>query len=235
VGRKAKLKKQRREERRKAIDEVWRYFTSRYFLTQVRKMILDSGASADSCICCTKVLMQIGESLCLNVQPLVVEANVFNPVFAKHVVKHGLNPSEEEMKRLGEAGGRFVVLGAREDREAGANKWPGHLVLLASAKGKSPVVIDLSIDQAHRPKKDILITEPVVFGVPDGFTRGEYCAVGQVGTEVGALCFVYRAFPEDKSYEVSPDWQRDYAAKAHDGVPVDGLPSLTEQPRLLED
>ena len=230
MGRNARLKRERREKRQQELDEAWAYFTSRHFLREVRRMILDSGALASSCICCTKVLCQIGESLGLDVRPLVVETSVFNPVFTEHIEKNGLDPSDDEMREMGEKGGRFVVLGARDEREpSGPNMWPGHLVALMQAKGKPPTVIDLSIDQANRLKKDILITEPVVFGVPSEFAKGTVLAQGIVGTKAGKICFVYRAFPDDKSYEVSPDWNRDYAARAHDKIDLGDIPEKTPE------
>jgi len=228
MGRNSRRKRERRQARRESLNEAWAYFTSRTFLKEIRRMILDSGARADSCICCTKVLTQVGASLELKVRPLVVETTVYNPPFAEWIEKNGLDPSEEEMHRLGEAGGRFVVLGAREERTPEPNKWPGHLVCLVEASGKPTTVVDLSIDQANRPKKDINITEPLIFGVPTDFVDGTGCAIGHTGTKAGPICFVYRAFPDDKSYEVSPDWKRDYGAKAHDGVPIERLTLETE-------
>ncbi len=228
MGRNARAKRERREKRRQQLNEAWSYFTSRHFLREVRRMILDSGALASSCICCTKVLCQLGENLGLDVQPLVVETAIYNPVFTEFIEKNGLDPSDEEMREMGEKGGRFVVLGARDVREpSGPNSWPGHLIALMRAKGKPPTVIDLSIDQANRPKKDILITEPVIFGVPVGFAKGTFVAQGIAGTEAGKICFVYRAFPNDTSYEASPDWQRDYGAKAHDKIDLGDLPEKT--------
>ena len=222
MGRNARLKKQRREEERRKINEAWGFFTSRGFLNQVRKMILDSGASVNSCICCTKVFVQLANTVGLNAIPLTVEASVFNPVFADWIEVNGLDPSDEDMVRMGEKGGRFVVLGARDERQPkDSNSWPGHLVAVISAKGKPTTVIDLTIDQANRPKKDILIRDPLVFGVPDNFTDGGVVATGFMGTKAGKIAFVYRAFPEDTSYEVSPDWQRDYAAKTHDKIEIE--------------
>lgn len=220
MGRQSKLKHERRQERQRSLDEAWSFFTSRKFLRQVRKMILDSGAMVTSCICCTKVFVQLAETVGLDARPLTVETSVFNPVFADWIEQHGLNPSDADVHKLGQAGGRFVVLGARDDREAAENAWPGHLVAVLRAKGKPTTIVDLSIDQANRPAKDINITEPLVFGVPDNFVEGRSVASGFVGTQAGKICFVYRAFPEDTSFEVSPDWQRDYGATTHNKIEI---------------
>jgi hypothetical protein len=227
MGRKARLKRERREKRKADLDEAWGYFTSRSFLKEVRRMVLDSGATPDSCIACTKVLCELGKDLGLEIGPMVVETSIYNPVFADYIEQHGLDPSAEDMMRLGSAGGRFVVLGSRLDREPEPNKWPGHLVAVMRAKGKPTTVIDLSIDQANRPKKDINIVDPQVFGVPSDFDGGTFVAIGFTDTKVGKICLVYRAVPDDKSYEDSPDWQRDYQARGHDKIEFEGLPEKT--------
>jgi len=219
MGRNARLKRERREKRRKSLNEAWLFFTSRGFLKQVRQMILDAGANVNSCIACTKILVELGTTVGLDIRPLTVEASVFNPVFTEHIKEHGIDPEEDDMVRLGEAGGRFVVLGARDEREPnGPGMWPGHMVAVMRAKGKPVTVIDLSIDQASRPKKDINIVDPLVFGVPDEFTQGTSVATGIYGTKVGQICFIYRGFPEDTSYEAAPDWQRSYEARTHDKI-----------------
>jgi hypothetical protein len=229
MGRKSKLKHARKEKRQRSLDEAWDFFTSRKFLWQVRKMILDSGAKISSCICCTKVYSELAATVGLEVRPLTVEASVFNPVFAAHIEKSGLDPTDAEMKTLGEAGGRFVVLGARDDDVAEPGMWPGHLVAVLRARGKPTTIVDLSIDQASRPAKDIVVTDPLVFGVPDDFVLGKSVATGFVGTKAGKICLVYRAFPEDMSFEASPDWRRDYGAKTHDKIEVIP-PETTEKP-----
>lgn len=213
MGRKGRLKLERRLARRQSINDAWGFFTSRRNLFQIRKMILDSGAKVNSCICCTKVLVELGEATGLDIRPLTVETTVFNPVFADFIEKKGLDPTEEDMHAMGKAGGRFVVIGSRRDGDAEPGCWPGHLVAVMRAAGKTPVVIDLTIDQANRPNKDIHITDPLVFGVPSGFLMGRAIATGFYPTKAGKICFVYRAIPNDTTYEASPDWQRDYGAR----------------------
>ena len=225
MGRNARLKKARQEKRQQSLDDAWRFFTSRGFLKQVRQMMLDAGTNINSCIACTKILVELGVTVGLDIRPLTVEASVFNPIFTEHIKEHGIDPDEDDMVRLGEAGGRFVVLGARDDREPKPGMWPGHMVAVMRAKGKPTTVIDLSIDQAHRPKKDINIIDPLVFGVPEGFVQGSAVATGICVTSAGQICFIYRAFPGDTSFEAAPDWQRDYGAKTHDKIEIETPPS----------
>lgn len=222
MGRAARIKKQQRQAE---LRTRWREFIGTEFLRAVRAHILASGAQSDSCICSTKVVIQLAEQFNLRAEPLVVEASVFNPVFADHFQQHGIGVDEDTMRRLGESGGRFVVLGCRADREpAGPNKWPGHLVAVvhppAGLANATPHIIDLSIDQAHRPNKSIVVEEPIAFPTPDqDFLQGKSVSIGYVKTSAGLLCFLYRAYPEDHSYDVSPDWQRSYVAGPESGQP----------------
>ena len=185
-------------------------------------MIHDAGANGSSSICCTKVLVELGQDVGLDIQPLVVETSIFNPVFTKWIETNGLNPSPEEMKTMGEAGGRYVILGPRDDSQPRKEEtWPGHLVAIMRAKGKPPTVLDLSVDRANRPLKDIQIDGPIVFGAPDDFITGGSVASGIYPTKVGKICFVYRAFPEDRGFEDHDEWKKSYGAKTHDKIDIE--------------
>ena len=225
MGRNSRVKKLRRAQRQHSLNEAWGYFTSRHFLRQIRRMMLDAGAAHNSCVAACKVYCQIAETVGLDARPLTVETSVFNPVFAEFIKQHGLDPSEEQMREMGEQGGRYVVLGARDEGDEGdegetpsESNWSGHLVAILSANGRRPVVVDLTIDQANRPDKDILIPDPIVFEAPPGFVDGVGVATGYCVTPAGLNAMVYRAFPEDISFESSPEWQLDYAARAHDKI-----------------
>jgi hypothetical protein len=229
VGRNARLK---RERKLKRVREGWDQFLHPSYLAEIRKMILSSGTTPDSCICGTKVLCQIGASLDLRVEPLVVEAYIYNAGFVLHFANNDFNITEADMKKIVEGGGRFVVLGRRIEPQEPPKpgKWAGHLVAVVHPpKGvnEQPRVVDISIDQAHHPENGLLLQEPAIFPVVKGFLSGANSAIGL--TEVGGvqMCMIYKAHPDDTSYEASPDWQRDYEAKAHDGVPIDRLPEKT--------
>jgi hypothetical protein len=230
MGRNARLKKQRRIQRNQ---EAWDQFLKPGYLTEIRQMILASGATADSCICATKVLCQIGESLGLRVKPLVVEAYVYNAAFVMHFANYGFDVDEKVMAEIAERGGRYVAVGCRQDpdRVPEEGKWLGHLVAVVFPPRDvqaRPHVVDISMDQAHRPEKGLLLQEAITFPIPSKrFLTGNEDAIGL--TDVGGvkMCIAYKAYPGVTDYEVSPDWQRDYEAKAHDSVPLDGLPQET--------
>jgi transcription elongation factor Elf1 len=234
VGRKARLKRERRQKRREILDESWRFFTSRGFLRQVRQMIHDAGIDVHSSVAATRIFCELGHDVGLNIQPLSVEVNVYNPVFTAYIEKNGLNPSDEEMTEMGEAGGRYVCLGSKdEDRPRAEGTWLGHLVAVMLVKGKPATVVDLTIDKAHRPTDDIALVDPLIFGCPPGFLDGKDVAEGIIGTPKGKICLVYRAIPDDLSFEGHIDWTRDYAAKAHDKIDFGEMPQAAPAPSGL--
>jgi hypothetical protein len=229
VGRNAKLKKKRREKRRREINESWPYFTSRRFLGEVQRLYRDSGANPESSVGCVKVLQEIGDEVGLTIKPISVEVTVYNPTFAAHIEEHGLNPSPEEVHRLGEAGGRYVVLGSRGQKQKDEDNWRGYLVALLTASNKPPTVIDISIGQATRLADGIVCDRPLVFGIPEGFFKGTHCTVGFEPGPNGKICFVYRALPDDTGFESTVDWLRDYGAKAHDKIDFGDMPEETPE------
>lgn len=222
MGKNARRKKKRREERRRLLNENWAYFTSGRFLGEVQRLIRDSGMSLESSVGCTKVLKEIADELLLNIQPVSVEVSVYNPIFADHIAQHGLDPSDEDMNRLGDAGGRFVTIpGERKNDE---ENWYGYVVALMTAKGKPPTILDISIEQATRVEHGIICNRPMVFGVSEDFLQGECLAVGFQPVPEGRNCYTYRALPDDKGFEKTLDWRRSYGARAHDKVDFGDMP-----------
>jgi len=233
MGKNANLKKKHRAKRRREINEGWPYFTSGRFLGEVQRLIRDAGIDLESSVGCTKVLHEIAREVGLSLTPISVEATVYNPIFAEHIRKHGLNPSDEDMHRLGEAGGRFVTLGARNKKNDEEN-WHGYVAALLKAPGKPTTLIDIAIGQATRLEHGIVCDRPMVFGTPSGFIRGTHVAVGFSAGSNGKVCYVYRAFPDDKGFENTVDWKRSYGAKAHDKIEFGDMPEKTKDVVSLE-
>jgi hypothetical protein len=233
MGRNARRKKERREERRRVLNENWAYFTSGRFLGEVQRLIRDSGVRLESSVACTKVLKEIGDELMLDIQPVSVEVTVYNAVFADYIAEHGLNPSDEDMHRLGEEGGRYVVLGPR-DKKNDEENWHGYVVALMKAKDKPPTILDISIEQATRLEQGIICNRPMVFGISPDFLEGECMAVGYQHSANGMNCYTYRAIPDDTGYEKTLDWCRSYGAKAHDKVDFGDMPEAApEEPSVV--
>lgn len=228
MGRKSKLKRKRNEEKRRIVNENWVYFTSGRFLGEVQRLIRDSGVSLESSVACTKVLKEIADELMLDIQPISVEVTVYNATFATYIAEHGLNPPDEEMHRLGEEGGRFVVLGAR-GQENDEKNWHGYVVALMRAKKKPPTILDISIEQATRMEHGIICNRPMVFGVSPDFLSGDCLAVGYQHSASGMNCYTYRAIPDDDGFKRTLDWTRSYGAKAHDKIDFGDMPETIQE------
>ena len=82
---------------------------------------------------------------------------------------------------------------------AEAGNWSGHLVALVENK----YLLDLSIDQASRPERGLLL-EPFFIEVPSGFMQGSGISVT---TSQGAE-LQYWARPADKSFLQAGDWRK---------------------------
>ena len=178
------------------------------FLGQIRAKILASGARVDSCILSTKAMCMIARGLGLRARPLTVETTIVNPVFATWIRARPLGtPIPDDVAyRLGDEGGRFVVVGDRTE-PAKPGFWSGHLVAIVDSPYVTapPRLIDLSIDQAHRPKKRINLTGPITFPVEHTeFLQG----TAEAHYNLDDLLIVYVAHPNDNSYSDSPDWLR---------------------------
>jgi len=78
--------------------------------------------------------------------------------------------------------------------------WPGHLVAYGDGK-----LIDLSIGQASRPSKGILLA-PIVCSCPGKFLHEDGSTL-ELGLPNGAL-LLYQARPSDRSYRHSVYWTR---------------------------
>jgi hypothetical protein len=229
VGRNARRKKKRREERQRELHEMWSYFKSGRFLGEVQRLIRDAGFNPRSSVGCTKVLKEIGDGLKLSITPVSVEVSIYNSIFTDHIIEHGLNPSDEDMHRLGEAGGRFVTLGSRSQKTEDADKWHGYVVALLKVPNKPDTIIDISIEQATSVADGIICSRPQIFGIPPGFLTGTHVAVGYQPIPNGRNCYVYCAIPDDNGFEQTTDWNRDYGAKAHDQIDFGDMPQVAPE------
>ena len=236
MGRKAKLKQQRRQARREEINEVFDYCTNGRFLGEVQRLIRDSGANAVSSATCVRVLHDIVAEVTEHVEivPLSVEAIAYNHVFADLIQRSGLDPLPGMVVELGDQGGRYAVLGA-EDRKNESEDWYGHLVALVKAKGKPNLVIDMAIARINAPEDGILFKRPVVFVPPEGFVEGDSIATGfEVGPDGEKLALVYRVYPDDTGYTETVDWNRDYGIRVHDKIDFGDMPLVAPCPEGME-
>jgi hypothetical protein len=155
----------------------------------------------DSCIysvaCAVDILRRFG----VEGHPFPCKVMIANKKFADMEKQLGGWPTEPgELEQDWLPCGAYSVgigFGARQP-----GKWDGHL-LLHVVTSHLPYVVDLSIDQASRPDKDIDLDGLVTGGVvPQSFIQGEPLRVG-----FSNGCFaVYYPQPDNLTYLQSPDW-----------------------------
>jgi len=203
-------------------EKLMQRFLDPMHLLYLRKQILSSGARVDSCIWSIRVLIEITRAKWsrIKISPLTVELFVFNKIFADWIRENGFEIPPSVGVRLGAMGGRYLVIGDREHiPEEG--KWPGHLVAIARTTTGEDYLIDLSIDQAHRPQKGISLREPLAFKITKpNFLQGKAIETGNVND----CLLVYAPHLEDKSYETTPDWTKHYELLIGNDDPMGFLP-----------
>lgn len=124
---------------------------------------------------------------------LTVKVQIFNRI--QWLKTHGLPNDEASCKAYNDAGGAFVSVG---EGEVPDGHWSGHLVVIVPNTSEDQhTMLDLTIDQAHKPEWDIDLLDKVLrIEVDDQFVSGK--APRQC--EVNGLLLIYRAYPDDDSY-----------------------------------
>lgn len=243
MGRNGRIKRERRSSRQRSVKETADARTrlaalllSRPVIEQCRKAVLDAGAIRESCILSTRVFVDLALSMGFRCAEVVVESCAMNPVASvinKGMEEHGAEHARDEdtLRELQERGGYIVVLGAiAEGEPPEPGFWVGHLVAMFEDPSGQLHLVDVSLDQATRPKKCMLL-RPTAFPVPDEFLDGVKIARLSMETPDGECLIDYQARPDEMGYLQSPDWARRFQTKLStkpDGSPVI---SILEAPR----
>jgi hypothetical protein len=162
---------------------------------EARPLILEHWA-AYSCIASTRVAIDVLGAFGIVAEARPVHAYIFNAPLWKRL-EAGEQPAAGEIDRLFAIDGSWSI-GLGFGGDMGANKWPGHLVALVR---RPQVLVDLSLDQASRPERQIDLG-PIIAPIrgPE-FLRGE----GQIVGEVNGTVVAYETIDEH-GYTLSPDW-----------------------------
>lgn len=158
------------------------------------------GFDKDSCIAATRVGLDVLGHFGVAAAPLTVEAEVFNAIQIQLLRERGGPP--KDWKEAGEwmrQGAWAHGIGTRESR--GREGWPGHLVMIVGERQ----LVDLSIGQANKPEKGIVLGEPIVCEVTRPFMQERERLVL---TKDGIL-LTYLARSRDLSYRQRPEWRSD--------------------------
>ena len=245
MGRNGRIKRTRRSSRAREAQEVKDSRTklaalllSRPVVEQCRKAVLDSGAVTNSCILSTRVYVDLALSLGFRCAELVVEACAMNPVasaIGKGLEEHGSDRARDAdaLRELVERGGYVVVLGAIDEGEVlKPGHWVGHLVALLEDPTGQLHLVDVSLDQATRPKKCMLLRS-TAFPVPDDFVDGVRIARLSMETPDGECLIDYQARPDEMGYLRAPDWSRRF--QVHLTTKSDGSPVVTIHEHHVEE
>lgn len=150
----------------------------------------------DSCIASSRIGQLVLAHFGIRSQPLAVRVLIFNGPLWRRLAR-GDRPERGQVEQLYQEDGSWSVgLGFPSGRPEG---WPGHLILISSAP---KLLIDLSLDQASRPKRGIEL-RPLLRATTAPFLRGEE----ELPVQMGTTALAYQAMPGERSYLSSPDWQ----------------------------
>lgn len=133
---------------------------------------------------------------------LTVRAQIFNPVLTAWVKEHGFPSDPDSQDRCDAAGGRMIGLGVGPVGSLPPGRWAGHLVVtVPNLFGDRHAISDITITQACKPDWGIEFPT-ILFRVPDTFLTGET----EFKAAANGSLIVYKAFPEDRSYDKSTHW-----------------------------
>lgn len=177
-------------------------------VTETRPRVLEH-FSPDSCVATTRILIDVLEYFGVPGKPYAVEVAVFNQEARLILESDGLEAVAEAVhaRSTEETGGPWTLgLGLNIDTEDGA----GHVVVGVPGMG---VLLDGSIDQVSRPRKNILL-EPFAVHIPEtGFFSHPDGQCGFTTTVNGhESTLVYTRSPVNR-YAKSPNWRRQLDGK----------------------
>lgn len=164
-------------------------------LVELGRPVILSRWRSDSCVASTAIGMKVLRRFGIESYPLPVQMGAYNEVFLEML--EGLGNLQEEpapdVQQYWLERGAWSI-----EVDEDASDGIGHLVLSTKRH-----LIDLSLDQASRPHKGIVL-EPHACEVPNSFHEGE-----AFGTTINRTLVIYRKNPTRRAFLESPDWTDD--------------------------
>jgi hypothetical protein len=159
----------------------------------------------DVCVGATRIACLALAEVGIKASPLTTRVDAMSPRYRQAVERGELEAAKGDshlLHRIGAEGGWTVVIGHPDNEERlrpdGSRGFNGHLVALVERRW----VLDLTIQQANRPAKN-MIFEPHHFAVTPGFMGG---APTIMVNERGCALVYVRI--ENNTYAVAPDWTK---------------------------
>ena len=170
---------------------------------QATREELEALGAQHSCIFASAVLVEVLRKRGFSgAQALTVHARVLNPPFTAWVKARGYPKNPTELAECEAQGGAIVGLGGKLDESLLADQWPGHAVVITpGAFGDRHALLDVTITQANKQEWGIELP-PLLARVGDEFVRGEK----EFKADVNSSLVVYKALPDDGSYQASVLW-----------------------------
>lgn len=156
----------------------------------------------ESCIGGTRIVFDVLRHYKLKPRAIPVYVRIFNAALLKHV-RNGEVPTTEDVQGWSGLDGSWSV-GIGGTGVVKPGHWDGHLVALAMGT----VLVDVSLDQATRPRFNIHM-EPITAAVPENFVAGDPLVL-----DVNGCAVRYEAHPEDMSWTQAAGWRREEPRKA---------------------
>jgi hypothetical protein len=155
----------------------------------------------DCCIVASRVALDVLAHFQIPARPVVTRLFVMNQAYVTWVKAHQRLPTKEEKQEMLAAGGWSVLVGASKPTRSptGGVGLPLHLVVYLDAG----YLVDLSIGQASRPQKGIVL-EPLIGRVSEAFPR-EGAAFGHPQPDGSKVYLDYEVIEND-AYLQAPDW-----------------------------
>lgn len=180
-------------------------------LTKVARPVILREFEARSCIASTRIGIDALKYFGINALPIPLRIMIFNSE-ALEMLQAGKDLDEirtETLKYMAtDPGGPWTMaVGAEIENSDG---WAGHLVV---GLPQMRLLVDLSIDQAHRPLKGLEFTEPLTFSIiePDWWLKEkqylEFRGTREDGRQV--LMILDNEPPDPEGYKRSRNWRRD--------------------------
>ena len=164
-----------------------------------------------SCIASTRIGIDVLEYFGIKAEPVSLFLIILNDEAMKMLTEEEKTMQDvkeaTEKRGLGEPGGPWTM-GIGADVENG-DGWAGHLMI---GLPEDQVLLDLSIDQASRPHKNLVLEQPAAFGVTDEkWWRGEerYTVMkGEDDEGHETMLILDREAPDPDGYRRSRNWRR---------------------------
>jgi hypothetical protein len=164
--------------------------------------------SADSCIASTRIGLDVLEFFGLHGQPMPVMLAVWNADALALIERVGIDQAGPQIlaQPLDQTGGPWTVgIGARpEGNDTRPGGWNGHLVI---GLPRHDVLVDLSVDQASRPLKNIHL-QPLWTQPGADWWHGGPEVQAVTGLDYGTALTYRHLTAGGDGYRASPNWKR---------------------------